>query len=46
LIQEIAVAVEHKAASEDIAPIMHAHPTMSEVIRDAAQAATGRAIHQ
>ncbi len=46
LIQEIAVAMEYKAASEDIARIMHAHPTMSEVIRDAAQATTGWAIHQ
>jgi dihydrolipoamide dehydrogenase len=32
-------------ASEDIARIAHAHPSLSEVTREAALAAGGRAIH-
>lgn len=46
LIQEVALGVEYRAASEDIGRTMHAHPTLSEVVRDAAQAVTGWAIHQ
>ena len=46
MIAEIAVAVEFGASAEDIARSVHAHPTLSEVIRDAAQNACGWAIHQ
>ncbi|MGN3996077.1 dihydrolipoyl dehydrogenase, partial [Burkholderia gladioli] len=39
LIAEAVVAMEFKAASEDIARICHAHPSLSEVLREAALAA-------
>ena len=46
LISEAVVAMEYKASAEDIARITHAHPTFSEVIKEAALAATeNRAIH-
>lgn len=46
LIAEIAVAMEFRASAEDIARICHAHPTTSEVTKEAALAATdNRAIH-
>jgi dihydrolipoamide dehydrogenase len=36
LIGEVALAMEFRAASEDIARTCHAHPTMSEAVRQAA----------
>ena len=46
MISEIAVAMEFRASAEDIARICHAHPTTSEVTKEAALAATGnRALH-
>lgn len=36
LIHEVAVAMEFKAASEDLARTCHAHPTVSEAVRQAA----------
>ncbi|KAF1017798.1 MAG: dihydrolipoyl dehydrogenase [Burkholderia sp.] len=45
LIAEAAVAMEFKAASEDIARICHAHPSLSEVLREAALAADKRSLH-
>jgi dihydrolipoamide dehydrogenase len=40
------VAMEFRASAEDIARISHAHPTTSEVTKEAALAATGnRSIH-
>ena len=46
LISEAVVAMEYKASAEDIARITHAHPTFSEVIKEAALAATAnRALH-
>lgn len=46
LIAEIAVAMEFRASAEDISRICHAHPTTSEVTKEAALAATdNRAIH-
>lgn len=41
MIGEICVAMEFKAASEDIARTCHAHPTMSEAVRQAAMAVEG-----
>lgn len=47
LIMELAVALEFRAACEDIARISHPHPTYSEAIREAAlDALDKRAIHQ
>ena len=46
MISEIAVAMEFRASAEDIARVCHAHPTTSEVTKEAALAATGnRALH-
>lgn len=45
LIAECAVAVEFSASSEDIARVCHAHPTLSEVVKEAALAVDGRPIH-
>ena len=45
LIHEAAVAMEFGASSEDIARCCHAHPTLSEAIKEAAMAVDNRAIH-
>ena len=45
LIAELAVAIEMGASSEDIARSVHAHPTLAEVVKEAALAVDGRAIH-
>ncbi|WP_186023076.1 dihydrolipoyl dehydrogenase [Burkholderia gladioli] len=45
LIAEAVVAMEFKAASEDIARICHAHPSLSEVLREAALAADKRSLN-
>jgi len=45
LIAEAAVAMEMGARYEDIARICHAHPTLSEAMKEAALAVDNRAIH-
>ena len=45
LIAEIATAMEFGASSEDVARICHAHPTLSESVKEAALAVSGRALH-
>ncbi|WP_423820722.1 dihydrolipoyl dehydrogenase [Salinisphaera sp. SPP-AMP-43] len=45
LVQEMVVAMEYKASSEDIARIIHGHPTLSETVHEAALAVDGRPIH-
>jgi dihydrolipoamide dehydrogenase len=45
LIAEAVVAMEFKAASEDIARIVHAHPSLSEVMHEAALAVGKRALN-
>jgi dihydrolipoamide dehydrogenase len=45
LIAEAAVAIAFGASSEDLARTCHAHPTLSEALREAALAVAGRAIH-
>ena len=45
LIAEAAVAIEFSASSEDLARACHAHPTLAEVVKEAALAVDGRAIH-
>ena len=45
LIAEAVLAVEFKASAEDIALTSHAHPTLSEVVREAALAVGKRALH-
>lgn len=45
LVAEGVMGMEFKASSEDIARIVHAHPTLSEVLHEAALAADKRALH-
>jgi dihydrolipoamide dehydrogenase len=46
LIQEIVLAMEFDASSEDIAKTIHGHPTLCEAIHEAALSVEGRAIHK
>jgi len=45
LIAECATAMAFGASSEDIARACHAHPTLSEAVKEAALSVSGRAIH-
>ncbi len=45
MIHEIAVLMEFSGAAEDLARTCHAHPTMSEAVREAAMACGDGAIH-
>jgi dihydrolipoamide dehydrogenase len=45
MIGEAVVAMEFEATSEDLARICHAHPTLSEAIKEAALSVEDRAIH-
>ena len=45
LVTEGVVSMKFKAASEDLARIVHAHPSLSEVVHEAALAADKRALH-
>ncbi len=46
LISECVVAMEFQGASEDLARIVHAHPTLSEAVHEAALHVDRRAIHR
>ncbi|MAF48706.1 MAG: dihydrolipoyl dehydrogenase [Rhodospirillales bacterium] len=45
LIQECVVAMEFGGSAEDIARSCHGHPGLSEVVKEAALAVAGRALH-
>lgn len=45
LLAEAVLAMEFGASSEDLQLTMHAHPTLSEAVHEAALAVDGRAIH-
>ena len=45
LIAELATAMEFGASSEDVARTCHAHPSLSEAVKEAALAVEGRALH-
>ena len=45
LIPEVVLAMEYRGSSEDIGITVHAHPTLSETVKEAALAVLGRAIH-
>ncbi|MBU6235415.1 MAG: dihydrolipoyl dehydrogenase [Alphaproteobacteria bacterium] len=45
LIAEVVLAMEFGASSEDIARTCHAHPTLNEVVKEAALAVDGRPLH-
>jgi dihydrolipoamide dehydrogenase len=46
LIAEAVVAMEFHGSSEDLARIVHAHPTLSEAVHEAALSVDKRAIHK
>jgi dihydrolipoamide dehydrogenase len=45
LIAELTTAIEFGASAEDVARICHAHPTLSEAVKEAALAVEKRALH-
>ena len=45
LIPEVVLAMEYRGSSDDIGMTVHAHPTLSETVKEAALAALGRPIH-
>jgi len=45
MIAELVMAMEFKASSEDVARTVHAHPTLSEIIKETALAVHNRPIH-
>lgn len=45
LVAEVAAIIEMGGTSEDLARIIHAHPTLPETIMEAAEAIHGKAIH-
>jgi dihydrolipoamide dehydrogenase len=45
LISEAVVAMEYAASAEDLARTVHAHPTLSEAVHEAALAVDGRSLH-
>lgn len=45
LIAEAVTAMTFGASSEDVARTIHAHPTLAEVVKEAALAVDGRALH-
>jgi dihydrolipoamide dehydrogenase len=45
LIAELTTAIEFGASAEDVGRICHAHPTLSEAVKEAALATEGRALH-
>jgi dihydrolipoamide dehydrogenase len=45
MIQELCLAIEFGASAEDVARASHAHPTLSEAIKEAAMAVDGRTLH-
>ncbi len=45
MIHEAVIAMEFGGSAEDIARSTHAHPTLSEAVKEAAMAVDGRAIH-
>ncbi|MBE2248723.1 MAG: dihydrolipoyl dehydrogenase [Myxococcus sp.] len=45
LLAEACVALKLETTTEELAHTMHAHPTLSEIMREAAEATLGKAIH-
>ena len=45
LIQQCAIAMEFSSSAQDIAMMVFSHPTVSEVVHEAAMASLGQAIH-
>ena len=45
LLAEITAAIEYGASAEDIARVCHAHPTLTEAVKEAALAVEGRTLN-
>ena len=45
LLAEIVLAMEYRGTADDVGETVHSHPTLSEVVKEAALAALGRAVH-
>ena len=45
LLAEVVLAMEYRGTAEDIGVTVHSHPTLGEVVKEAALAALGRAVH-
>ena len=45
LIHEVVMAMEFGGSSEDVARAFHGHPTLNEVVKEAALAVHKRALH-
>ncbi len=45
LVAEVVLAFEYRGSSEDIGVTVHAHPTLSETVKEAALGVLGRSIH-
>jgi dihydrolipoamide dehydrogenase len=45
LITEVSAAMAAGATAEQLAAVIHPHPTMSEIVWEAAQGAAGRPLH-
>ena len=45
VIQEVVLAFEYRGSSEDIGITVHAHPTLTEAVKEAALGVLGRSIH-
>jgi dihydrolipoamide dehydrogenase len=45
LIAEVVLGFEYRASADDLGMTVHAHPTLSEVTKEAALAALGRSLH-
>ncbi|MBX9927395.1 MAG: dihydrolipoyl dehydrogenase [Gemmatimonadaceae bacterium] len=45
LLNEVVLAMEYRGTAEDIGVTVHSHPTLGEVVKEAALGALGRAIH-
>jgi dihydrolipoamide dehydrogenase len=45
VIQEVVLAFEYRGTSEDVGITVHAHPTLSEAVKEAALGVLGRSIH-
>ena len=45
LLSEVVLAMEYRGTAEDVGLTVHSHPTLGEVVKEAALAALGRALH-
>ena len=45
LVAEVALAIEMGALASDVGLTVHAHPTLTEAVMEAANAAIGQAVH-